>query len=234
MLASPLYTARGRRVGASVHVHHTEGSRVPVRIPTASSASEKSSRAHPRCRRPSRRDLLLSTSTVVLGVGVQPGLWAAGVGPEFESVVFPRYSGFVTLPSGVQIRDLCVGDGAEVAGVEGTSALGASGSKDDGGGDGDGESVIVTIEWGMWTVHQGRMVTSLLPLAAAAVPASTSKISTAGKPVATATAGAAVVAAPETAGGGGTGRGERSTASLQRSALGFCSLYILAFNFRVV
>jgi hypothetical protein len=129
------------------------------------------------------------------------------VGPEFESVVFPRYSGFVTLPSGVQIRDLCVGDGAEVAGVEGTSALGASGSKDDGGGDGDGESVIVTIEWGMWTVHQGRMVTSLLPLAAAAVPASTSKISTAGKPVATATAGAAVVAAPETAGGGGNGEG---------------------------
>jgi hypothetical protein len=38
-------------------------------------------------------------------------------GPEFESVSFPRYPGFVTLPSGVQIRDLCVysGDAADPA-----------------------------------------------------------------------------------------------------------------------
>ena len=28
--------------------------------------------------------------------------------------MFPRYPGFVTLPSGVQIKDLCVGDGVEV------------------------------------------------------------------------------------------------------------------------
>jgi hypothetical protein len=59
-------------------------------------------------------------------------------------VVFPRYPGFITLPSGVQVRDLCVGEGAEVV-VE------------------DNKRVVVTIEWGLWTVHQGRVVTPLLP-----------------------------------------------------------------------
>ena len=54
---------------------------------------------------------------------------------EFENVVFPRYPGFVTLPSGVQVKELCVGDGA----VATASTR---------------ESLELKVR--MWTVHQGR------------------------------------------------------------------------------
>ena len=54
---------------------------------------------------------------------------------EFENVVFPRYPGFVTLPSGVQVKELCVGDGA----VATASTR---------------ESLELKIR--MYTVHQGR------------------------------------------------------------------------------
>ena len=52
---------------------------------------------------------------------------------EFENVAFPRYPGFVTLPSGVQVRDLCVGSGPAAATTR---------------------SLDVIVK--MWTVHQGR------------------------------------------------------------------------------
>lgn len=52
---------------------------------------------------------------------------------EFENVAFPRYPGFVTLPSGVQVRDLCVGSGPAAATTK---------------------SLDVVVK--MWTVHQGR------------------------------------------------------------------------------
>ena len=54
---------------------------------------------------------------------------------EFENVVFPRYPGFVTLPSGVQVKELCVGDGA----VATASTR---------------ESLELKVR--IWTVHQGR------------------------------------------------------------------------------
>ena len=54
---------------------------------------------------------------------------------EFENVVFPRYPGFVTLPSGVQVKELCVGDG-----VVATAST--------------RESLELKVR--MWTVHQGR------------------------------------------------------------------------------
>ena len=62
-------------------------------------------------------------------------------GPEFESVVFPRYPGFVTLASGVQVRDLCVPENGENE----NDALAKPGDK-------------VVVEYGLWTVHQGRNV----------------------------------------------------------------------------
>ena len=54
---------------------------------------------------------------------------------EFENVVFPRYPGFVTLPSGVQVKELCVGDGA----VAKASTR---------------ESLELKVR--IWSVHQGR------------------------------------------------------------------------------
>lgn len=62
-------------------------------------------------------------------------------GPEFESVVFPRYPGFVTLASGVQVRDLCVPENGENE----NDALAKPGDE-------------VVVEYGLWTVHQGRNV----------------------------------------------------------------------------
>ena len=62
-------------------------------------------------------------------------------GPEFESVVFPRYPGFVTLASGVQVRDLCVPEESD--------------DKNDVFAE-VGDEVVV--EYGLWTVHQGRTV----------------------------------------------------------------------------
>ena len=85
----------------------------------------------------SRRSLLVGIAS---GVGtprvlLSPDACLAREGPEFDDVVFPRYPGFVTLPSGVQIRDLCVGDGPVA--LPGTP---------------------LTVQWGLWTVHQGRLV----------------------------------------------------------------------------
>lgn len=66
-------------------------------------------------------------------------------GPEFETVVFPRYPGFVTLGSGVQVRDLCVPvDEATGANRKESEKMKA------------GDKVFV--EFGMWTIHQGRNV----------------------------------------------------------------------------
>ena len=62
-------------------------------------------------------------------------------GPEFESVVFPRYPGFVTLASGVQVRDLCVPENGENE----NDAYAKPGDE-------------VVVEYGLWTVHQGRNV----------------------------------------------------------------------------
>ena len=62
-------------------------------------------------------------------------------GPEFESVVFPRYPGFVTLASGVQVRDLCVPEKGENE----NDAFAKPGDE-------------VVVEYGLWTVHQGRNV----------------------------------------------------------------------------
>ena len=64
-------------------------------------------------------------------------------GPEFESVVFPRYPGFVTLASGVQVRDLCVPEHSENENENDVFAK-------------PGDEVVV--EYGLWTVHQGRNV----------------------------------------------------------------------------
>ena len=85
----------------------------------------------------SRRSLLVGIAS---GVGTHHRLLApdaslAREGPEFDDVVFPRYPGFVTLPSGVQIRDLCVGEGPVAR-----------------------PGTPLTVQWGLWTVHQGRLV----------------------------------------------------------------------------
>ena len=69
-------------------------------------------------------------------------------GPEFESVVFPRYPGFVTLASGVQVRDLCV--------PEDEDGDGSDAKKRDDAFVKPGDEVVV--EYGLWTVHQGRNV----------------------------------------------------------------------------
>lgn len=64
-------------------------------------------------------------------------------------MVFPRYPGFVTLASGVQVRDLCVpedGDGEKDANRK---------TRDDAFVK-PGDEVV--IEYGLWTVHQGRNV----------------------------------------------------------------------------
>ena len=56
-------------------------------------------------------------------------------------MVFPRYPGFVTLASGVQVRDLCVPEESD--------------DKNDVFAE-VGDEVVV--EYGLWTVHQGRTV----------------------------------------------------------------------------
>ena len=72
-------------------------------------------------------------------------------GPEFESVVFPRYPGFVTLASGVQVRDLCVPDDEDGDGEKDAKKK----TRDDAFVK-PGDEVV--IEYGLWTVHQGRNV----------------------------------------------------------------------------
>ena len=66
-------------------------------------------------------------------------------GPEFESVVFPRYPGFVTLASGVQVRDLCVPEHSENENENENDVFAKPGDE-------------VVVEYGLWTVHQGRNV----------------------------------------------------------------------------
>jgi hypothetical protein len=72
-------------------------------------------------------------------------------GPEFESVVFPRYPGFVTLASGVQVRDLCVPEDEDGNGEKDAKKK----TRDDAFVK-PGDEVVV--EYGLWTVHQGRNV----------------------------------------------------------------------------
>ena len=86
----------------------------------------------------SRRALLLSCAWFVVPSASSAPAAALPTtsprpGPEFEDVAFPRYPGFTTFPSGVQARDLCLGDGPEV--VRGRP---------------------VRLEWAAWTVHRGR------------------------------------------------------------------------------
>lgn len=132
----------------------------------ASTAAANEARRRPPPRRPSvrRRDVLLATTTTTttLLVGTTAASEPSAValassdrrpGPEFSDVAFPRYPGFVTLPSGAQTRDLCVGDGDVVLGLASSSS---SSSTDD-------DALVATIEWGAWTVHQGRLVVPLLP-----------------------------------------------------------------------
>jgi hypothetical protein len=138
----------------------------------ASTAAANEARRPPP-RRPSvrRRDVLLATTTTTL-LGTTAASEPSSValassaatdaatrgdrrpGPEFSDVAFPRYPGFVNLPSGVQIRDLCVGDGDGVRLASSSSSSSSSTDDDD---------ARVAIEWGAWTVHQGRVVVPLLP-----------------------------------------------------------------------
>ena len=118
------------------------------------------------CPSVSRREWLGTLVGTSLTMTSTPSLTYASPGPEFESVVFPLYPGFVTLPSGVQVRDICVGEGPEALGTsaEGidTGARGNATNAVSRVGDARG-GVVVTLEWGLWTVHQGRVVTPLLP-----------------------------------------------------------------------
>jgi hypothetical protein len=66
-------------------------------------------------------------------------------------VVFPRYPGFVTLASGVQVRDLCVPDDEDGDGEKDAKKK----TRDDAFVK-PGDEVV--IEYGLWTVHQGRNV----------------------------------------------------------------------------
>ena len=103
--------------------------------PTASASSSSSN------LRVTRRGIAVGCPLMTMLVGTRPEARAVDYFTtppntlEFENVVFPRYPGFVTLPSGVQVKELCVGDGA----VATASTR---------------ESLELKIM--MWTVHQGR------------------------------------------------------------------------------
>ena len=66
-------------------------------------------------------------------------------------MVFPRYPGFVTLASGVQVRDLCVPEDEDGNGEKDAKKK----TRDDAFVK-PGDEVV--IEYGLWTVHQGRNV----------------------------------------------------------------------------
>lgn len=66
-------------------------------------------------------------------------------------MVFPRYPGFVTLASGVQVRDLCVPEDEDGNGEKDAKKK----TRDDAFVK-PGDEVVV--EYGLWTVHQGRNV----------------------------------------------------------------------------
>lgn len=126
-----------------------------------------------RCSPPKRRDVLFGFGTLA-GSGCSSasppssraetggarlpetrlavsGAVSSRPGPEFESVVFPRYPGFVTLASGVQVRDLCVPEDEDGNGEKDAKKK----TRDDAFVK-PGDEVV--IEYGLWTVHQGRNV----------------------------------------------------------------------------
>ena len=128
------------------------------RAKLARARSSRAARGRGPPPHPNRRDLLLGLGTsIVTDVGFSGRATSSASplpaspatlpsprpGPEFESVILPRYPGFVTLPSQVQVRDLCV-------------------PRDFGDGDSKSPSPKlgdkVLIRYGLWTVHQGRNV----------------------------------------------------------------------------